>query len=93
MCITSFVHDEYSKAFPPSPSLPAQWTNLFQTSASHPPKTALDLFEELIRIAKQLDAALGLPDCEDEHKTAWMAELRRQVREHEAAKIDKRLGE
>lgn len=35
-------------------------------------KTALDLLEELIAKAKELDGALGLTDCEDPKKGEWL---------------------
>ncbi len=46
----------------------------------------------MMKTARRLDAVLGLPDCEDPAKTAWLEEVRARVRAHERAKIDTRLG-
>jgi len=57
-----------------------------------PPKTPLDLFEELCEAAKRLDAALGLADCEDPSKMEWLEKVKQQVRDHEVKKVENRLS-
>lgn len=96
MCIVSMVGGEYSKTWP-SPWEPGTFKIVphVETSIGWTPAreaTALDLLEQLMDVARRLDAVLGLPDCEDPQKTAWLEEVRARVREHERAKIDARLG-
>ena len=89
MCTISMIYDGYG---PKSPLKiePFNWTQTY-LNISYETKTALDLFEELVAKAKELDEALGLADCEDPRKGKWLEKVREVVREHEIKKIEDRL--
>lgn len=53
------------------------------------PRGAVEIFEDLLRIAKELDRELGLPDCEK--SSEWVDELRKKVRTWEIRRLDSRL--
>lgn len=89
MCVVSMAGDVYKPNWP-LPQQPLDWSGITFTPAQE--ATALEKFEELMKVAKELDALLGLPDCEDPEKTGWLEEVRERVREHERAKVDERLG-
>lgn len=77
------------------PSVPARASSQWVIDwGNYPrPKTLLDLFEEAVAAVRRLDAALGLADCDTAEKTEWMKKLRKAVRDHERAELDKRLKE
>lgn len=93
MCVVSNVHDHYQQKWPFPVAAPSPLDQLAQKvfSPAHE-KSAIELFEEIVRLTKKLDAVLGLPDCESAHKTEWMEKVRERIRQAEAAKLDKRLG-
>lgn len=82
MCIVSMIHEEYG-------NLPTQKWQVFSHSleATDP----LEIFDELVRVAARLDAALGLPDCDDPRKVAWLEATREAVRKHKLAELERRL--
>lgn len=90
MCIVSMVYDKYGLT---DLSKWSNWTIDTVTNTVSPPKKApLDLFEELVEVAKRLDQALGLADCEDPSKMEWLEKVKKQVKDHEVNKIENRLS-
>jgi len=92
MCVVSMIFEQY---YPIQPYkwVPQVWDNTVKlTYDAVKPKTPLDIFEELVAKAKELDDALGLADCEDPKKMAWLDKVRKTVKDHELKKIEDRLN-
>jgi hypothetical protein len=91
MCIVSMVFDEYGKT-PIQPWIQTPWIQTVTTTPAVKPETPLDLFERLVEVAERLDQALGLPNCEDPAKLAWLEKVRAAIREHAAQETERRLS-
>jgi len=92
MCTVSMIYDNFRQI----PDV--QWTTYpglstspFQPLGFKAPRTPLEIFENLVEVAKELDTALGLADCEDPKKGEWLEKIREIVKQHEIEKIEERL--
>jgi hypothetical protein len=90
MCVVSMIYD-YGRTIHDDnwAIIPYPGTSGNITTTTRSP---LDIFDELVRLAGELDRALGLADCEDPSKAKWLDRVREQVRKHERKRIDQRLG-
>ena len=96
MCVVSMVMDYGRTNWPWNPQTPTAVPNTTGWETFTTPHvnetTALEAFEKLVAAAAELDRVLGLADCEDPAKAAWLDSVRERVRQHELAKIDQRLN-
>lgn len=86
MCVVSNISDHYGRDWQqprtvPGPFLPQsfQWPPAAPVTLPWT-KEALDMLKELIERTKQLDAKLGLPDCEDPKKAEWMQAIEARLK-------------
>jgi hypothetical protein len=95
MCAVSMIFDHYGKQtspfiVPPQPApwspntpnplpQPFQWQKVAPAQGHQWDAESLRLLREAIEIIKKLDAKLGLADCDDPKKAAWLAEVERKV--------------
>lgn len=89
MCVVSNVTDHYGQwpinpfqpPVPPQPVTikPLDWTQAAPVSLPWDRET-VKMLEEILERLKKLDAALGLPDCEDPKKQEWLKRVKKAVK-------------
>jgi hypothetical protein len=78
----SYVSDHYNQT--PWTIPPFEWPKVAPVDLNWTPE-AMKLLKELIVKVKELDAKLGLPDCEDPKKAEWMKSIEKRLQSLEAA--------
>lgn len=102
MCTYSMVFDRYKpwpgiiESPPFKPLVPEDFKDAVEKQLRRislsDQKTAVQLFKELTRIAKQLDNVLGLTDCESAEKMEWFEKVKNAILDAERAKLEKELS-
>ncbi len=96
MCVVSMIFDKYGPTWPLVPK-EDPWKKVIEDALTprrlsiEEHKTAIQLFQEIVKLTKKLDEMLGLPDCEDPAKMEWLEKIKAQIIEAEKKKVEEQL--